>query len=532
MVDAVFHALHPFHTQDWSDDERADERSRNVSTTATNTSMVHSEPSTLKLLRSDALNPPQKPLPFIAFDSTKSTAWLRNSVQHSWWRRDYQVAVCSDFDAANTCKLYQERITKLSGGLVKLPAASTASEWCLMREIVWMLQIEPDTSAEGVSKFFSVAVDTMEIVINPNVSLASVTVDGMQSILVEFAGHMTILYRFRQFLRSVIGKVGCHVPAAHTIECYANAIQGFMVSMSAFLLTKENDLIRQDPMCVHSVVKLFNDMQPHIRRMQQLYAIHVRCYLDFRSHSNHVSSMHLLASLLKQIDTAATAEYLNLATSLFLAAIKFYLFLFHGWWIEGRFDDWRNEFLIEKLNDIDVATLTNPTGNIYKVKAITSNNGVSESVIETIRSCKLLQMLSNQSLEAGYIINILYNLDKLSEMRQQELADQTNDFYGLFLTNVFTELEKFNKRFVIVDEAESEPLDQKPCAAKIVDEEVKVLSPAKTDTICYDFGIECNPLLAMVFEQSIENAIQLKRKDAAAETSSSLSNACERTFKR
>lgn len=532
MTVVVFHVRHFYHAQDWSDDERTEEKNRNVSTTATNTSMVHSEHSTLKLLRSDALNPPQKPLPFIAFDSTKSTAWLRNSVQHSWWRRDYQVIVCSDYDAANTCKLHQERITKLSGGLVKLPAVSTASEWCLMREIVWMLQIEPDTSTEGVSKFFSVAVDTMEIVINQNVSLASVTVDGMQSILAEFAAHMTILYRFRQFLRSVIGKEGCHVPAAHTIECYANAVHGFMASMSVFLLGKENELIRQDPMIVHSVVELYNDMQPHIRRMQQLYAIHARCYLDFRSHSNHVSAMHLLAALLKEIDTAATSEYLNLATSLFLAAIKFYLCLFHGWWIEGRFTDWRNEFLIEKLNDIDVATLTNPTGNIYKVKAISSNDGLPESVLETIRSCKLLQMLSDHSLEAGYIINILYNLDKLSEMRLQELVEQTNDSYDTFLANVFAELEKFNKRLIIVDEEQSEPLDREPSAVITVDEEVKTLSPAKMNTVCYDFGIDCNPLLAMVFEQSIENAIQLQRNDAPAEKSANLSNACEQMFKR
>lgn len=510
--------------------------------TAMNTSMVHSEHSMLKFLRSDELKPPQKPLPFVAFDASKSTAWLRNNVQHSWWRSDYQLAICSDFEAANTCKLYQDRIIKLSGGLVKLPAASTASEWCLMREIIWMLQVEPDTDTASVSKFFHVAVDKMEIVPNQNVSLASVTVDGMRSILVEFAAHMTILYRFRQFLRSVFGReyeIGSTASAPHTIECYATAIQGFMTSMSTFLLATETELIRQDPMVVYSVVKLSNDLQPYIRRMQQLYAIHARCYLDYRSHTNHVSAMHLLAALLKEIDSAATTECLNLASSLFLAAIKFYLFSFNGWWIEGRFDDWRNEFLIEKLNDIDAVTLTNPTANIYRLKSINSNDGVSEQVLETIRSCELLQMLSNQSLEAGYIINILYNLDKLGDMRQCQFADQENDFYESFLANVFTELEKFDKRLVVtVDEEGTQPSvegsesTEKVENGETADEERNAPPVTKPETFCYDFGIDCNPLLAMVFEQSLENAIHLKRNDTTTETGTDLTSSCEIINKR
>lgn len=517
--------------QDWSDDEPVEAKSRIA--TAANTSLVHSEHSTLKLLRSDALNPPQKPLPSIAFDSTKSTVWLRDNVQHSWWHRDYQVPVCSDFDAANTCKLHQERITKLSGGLVKLPAASTASEWCLMREIIWMLQIEPDTSAAGISKFFSITTgDKTKIVPNQNVSLASVTVDGIQSILAEFAAHMTILYHFRQFLRCVFGggnKGGSQAPAAHTIECYANAVQGFMASMSTFLLAKETELIQQDPMVVHSVVKLLNDLRPHARQMQQLYAIHVQCYLDFRTHSNHVSSMYLLAALLKQIDTAASAEYLNLTSSLFLAAIKFYLFLFNGWWIEGRFDDWRNEFLIEKLNDIDAVAMANPTTNIYRAKSIGLEDGVPETVLETIRSCKLLQMLSDQSLEAGYIINILYNLDKLDDMRQQQLADHSNDFYESFLSNVFTELEKFDKRLVEIDGEETQSLDEEPSVAETFAGQSEASEVTNTDTFSYDLGVDCNPLLAMVFEQTIENAMQLQRMNITTEASTTSS---ERIYKR
>lgn len=500
-----------------------------------NASMVRSEHSALKLLRSGELHPPQKPLPFIPFDASKSAPWLNENVQPAWWRRDYQVTVCSDFDAANTCKLYQERITKLSGGLVKLPTASTASEWCLMREIIWMLQIEPDADTDGISKFFNIAVDKMEIVPNQNVSLASVTVDGIRSILAEFATHMTILYRFRLFLRSVFGKkneTDSTTPAPHTIECYANAIQGFTTSISTFLLATETELMRQDPMVVHSVVKLFNDLHPFLKQMQHLYAIHVRCYVDFRSHPNHVSAMYLLAALSREIDTAATKECLNLSTSLLLEAIKFYLSLFDGWWIEGRFDDWRKEFLIERLNDIDAVTSNNPTTNIYRAKPIVLDDGVPKQVLETIRSCKLLRLMSKQSLEAGYIINILYNLDKLSDMRLYQIVDDSNNFYGSFLSNVFHELEKFDKRLVVIgDEYDTRERVGESEETDATGEQATAPTASKAEAFRFDFGIDCNPLLAMVFEQYAENALQLERNDAV-ETATDLSTACEKNFER
>lgn len=502
-----------------------------------NISVAHHEHSGLKLIRNDALNPPQKPLPFIAFDSSKSTAWLNKNVQHSWWQRDYQVPIASDYDMANICQLHRERITKLSGGLIKLPAASTASEWCLIREIVWMLQVDPDTSTAGVGKFFSIDSNENRIVSNRNVSLASVTVDGMQSILNEFAVHMTILYRFRQFVRSVFGKgddLGVKTDQApHTIECYADAVQGFLTSMSSFLLTKEDELIRQDPMVIHSVVNFYTDMQPHIRQMQQLHTIHQRCYADFRKHSNHVSAMYLLATLINEIDTAATAEHLNLASELFVASIKFYLVLFNDWWIEGRFDDWRNEFLIEKMNDIDVVTLTNPTQNIYRVKAIGSDDGNAKHVLETIRSCRLLQMMSDQSLEAGYIINILYNLDKLNDMRQQQLCDHTSDLYESFVTNVFDELKKFDKRLVTSEDGElsvGDPSVGDASAVGTLTETAEIRADtSEPDTFNYDLGVDCNPLLALVFE----NAMQSQRTDGVnGQSKRDLTHSNEITHKR
>lgn len=58
--------------------------------------------------------------------------------------------------------------------------------------------------------------------------------------------------------------------------------------------------------------------------------------------------MHLLSSLLKKVNTAPSVTYLNLAASLFLVSVKYYMTIFNNWWLEGRFDDWRQEFLVER----------------------------------------------------------------------------------------------------------------------------------------------------------------------------------------
>lgn len=64
--------------------------------------------------------------------------------------------------------------------------------------------------------------------------------------------------------------------------------------------------------------------------------------------AGHVCVAYLFASLINEMDTAAIVERLNIAASLFLISIRFYLSVFNNWWIEGRFKDWCSEFLIEK----------------------------------------------------------------------------------------------------------------------------------------------------------------------------------------
>lgn len=64
--------------------------------------------------------------------------------------------------------------------------------------------------------------------------------------------------------------------------------------------------------------------------------------------AGHVCVAHLLTGLFDEMNTTALTSRLNLAASLFLVSIRFYLNVVNTWLNEGRFDDWRNEFLIQK----------------------------------------------------------------------------------------------------------------------------------------------------------------------------------------
>lgn len=460
---------------DWSDDEEAAEPSATTAPIAILSAV--GDVAELKLIRCDRLHPPQKPLPFAEFDSTKSDGWLQENVQHSWWQRpDWQATVDSDYDEARMCQKYHDAVKKYSGGVIKLPTVSTVPEWCLLREIIWMLRI---SDAEIKAKFFSVDAMKSEISANPNVSIASVTTQGIRGTLQEFASKMTKLFRLRQFMRSVFVLEANSPLPPHTIECYANAMSSFLDTISAFLLRIENELNAQNHFETHSIVKLFTALGPHFILLDHLYTIHTKCYIDFRIVSGYECVIHLFGGLLHEMDSASAGQRLNIAASLFLCSIRFYFFKFDNWWSEGRFDDWRNEFVIEKVDEL--SEVDNFIKNTYRLQAIDD------------QSNEIIQLICDQYVEAGYIISILFGLDKMGDMRQENIANNEKDFdfYDKFVQLVFDELEKF--RFPPKDEGEAN-------ASSAEAEGGAEIAERGAEAVLID---DCDPLLSLVFENCI-----------------------------
>lgn len=77
----------------------------------------------------------------------------------------------------------------------------------------------------------------------------------------------------------------------------------------------------------------------------------------FHQYTGYVCATYLFASLINEMETTAIVERMNMAASLFLVSIRFYLSVFNDWWIEGRFNDWCGEFLIEKRSVLSLCFL-------------------------------------------------------------------------------------------------------------------------------------------------------------------------------
>lgn len=228
---------------------------------------IDARPLRLKLIPCGrgVLKPPEKKPIFTEFDCSKATAWREKNVQHSWWSSTNEHTI--------------------------------VSEWCLLREIIWTLQLQPldsDLSSESVkkySKFFSINLTADEIVVNSDVSLTSTTEESLRSMLTEFARIATQLYRFRKFFASVF-----HPPAVnsflesaqiapYSIQCYATGLNDFLEIIAKTICDLEIELIEQDLTKTHTIVYLYITLLPHFRKIDMLYDIHNRVYIDFKTNA-------------------------------------------------------------------------------------------------------------------------------------------------------------------------------------------------------------------------------------------------------
>lgn len=180
-------------------------------------------------------------------------------------------------------------------------------------------------------------------------------------------------------------------------------------------------------------------------------------------------------------------------------------------------------------------------------------------ISETISNCELIEMLNKQAVEAGYIFNILYNLDKLTEMKVEFKRRQNeqntvgdDDLYMIFFHNVFSELGKFNKTLVNQEEyadndgEEDEDTDvvttnteKSISSANEINTQIEVdvtnLADRKTnaetafDTFCSQFADgdgDNNQLVYMIFEECFNVSDGSEEPPAQQSNNNDAENSC------
>lgn len=86
-------------------------------------------------------------------------------------------------------------------------------------------------------------------------------------------------------------------------------------------------------------------------RLKTLYEIHKTIINDYEKFSNWQCASMLVTNLYMKIQNSSSYETINLCASLYLASISVYLNIVDVWLSEGRFEDWRNEFIMYKCTE-------------------------------------------------------------------------------------------------------------------------------------------------------------------------------------
>ncbi|XP_039429506.1 gamma-tubulin complex component 5-like [Culex pipiens pallens] len=378
---------------------------------------------------------PKRDLGYESFDASGSEDWLKENVQSNWWQNPKAKAeVNSSHEGASFCDYWSQTILKASHSFIKPDPVSTVSEYCLIREILWMF------TNPANCKFFRI--DDDQVWINPNVSLSSTTERGLHTFLLNFTEHMTIVYRLRNFCQKVANTSSKPIPAPYSFECYASGVRDFLKNLETTVVDLEKQAIAQQPDRIFTIITLFHDLEPQFQLLKNLNDIHRYSVLDWTKFPAHIAVAHLLSGLFRSVKLSGNLAKSNLAFSLLLSTLKGYMNIIDMWWTEGRLDDWREEFLVEKTySEADGTSVTGYRTRLFS-KCKKRSFYVSAAISEVIETDAIIQLLMHHSLEAGYTLNILSCLDRISDLRSG-CAWEEGMLYVGFLEAIVDVLEGF-----------------------------------------------------------------------------------------
>ncbi|KAJ6635484.1 Gamma-tubulin complex component 5 [Pseudolycoriella hygida] len=378
----------------WSDDDEEDQQEEPEKAPTPPSAMDEFDKKINAMF--PGIKPPQKPDPFTYMETDKSKirSFLYANVQHSWWNDPNYIYPCvSDVKDANWCHFWNAHTDN-----VKI---STISEYCLIREILFMFIVPTNC------KFFRIENDTIEI--NDFVSLNSVSLPVIQSFLSGYTEPMTFIHRMRTFCESVYRSKEKRAP--HTYECFAEGIRRCLEPFETFILAKERQVLEPEQLVRPlTIARLFNQMNhEYFEKINYLYQIYQRVTLDFKQYSSHTCTAYLICALLQEVRSASNGTKSHLAMTLFLMSIETCLRITDIWWTEGRLEDWRNEYFVQRTTrDTDLV-------DEYKLR---NYDELDPTLASVIHNCRFLKIWQKFALEAAFTVSTLYKMNRMLRVRE------------------------------------------------------------------------------------------------------------------
>ncbi|XP_070500907.1 gamma-tubulin complex component 5-like [Chironomus tepperi] len=375
-------------------------------------------------IKSTRLQPPQKPSVYEKVKLNNTLKWLKDNVQNSWWNIEEMTdtGVSSSHKAANFYTDWQRHLTRKSLGFIKPPPVSLLSEYCLLRETLWMF-LNPVNC-----KFFKI--EKEEISLRQNVCLPSTTIESLHIFLEELVKSMNIMNRLKMSIRNALKNPALN----HTLENYYGLIEKFLDEITEFFV-KEEEVLKEDEE-IYTIITLHDKMQPHSKMLNMLWNIHESCILNDDKYPSHIHALYLIANLHQHVHRSSSKEQKNLSLTFLLICLKTYLQIFDIWWTEARLHDSKLEFLVEKAYVDDYELIQPRLIAKCKEKAFYINDKVSSKITEDL----IVSTLSCYAVEASFTLEVISKLDRIHEIKQ--IGVTFKSLYDEFMELIIEEIQK------------------------------------------------------------------------------------------
>lgn len=381
---------------------------------------------TCRALDPGALRPPQKPTVFCTEIIENPEKWLVENIQNPWWKDERTIFnIPSDHIVANFCKIWQKHLSERSMGFIKPRNFSFVSEYCLLREILWMF-INPVGC-----KFFKII--NGDIHMKTDVTLPSLMPDSLQVFLRGILRSMNIMKK----LKFACKNSQENPFSSHTFETYHKILGSYLNLISEFVLEQEE--IVKEQKAIYTILVFHEKFHSHAKMLEMLWIIHSSSILDEEKHQSYICAAYLLASLNNHISSSSEKNMKNLAIVFFVKCLQSYFSIFDTWWNEARFVDHRKEFLVEMIEDYETEVEVTRPRLFAKCRDRTLNDDVSKKIVED----RIMILMLHFANKASFTFEIINKMDRGNDVRQ--LIDKDASMYEEFCESIDEEIQKISQ---------------------------------------------------------------------------------------
>ncbi|KAK0171743.1 hypothetical protein PV328_005153 [Microctonus aethiopoides] len=359
--------------------------------------------------------------------AVESRKWLDLNIENSWWNSisQHECKVSSKSSHAHLCQLYNKEV------LNNPQVIATITEYQACREVLWMFHIPTKMVVydEITPNKFSVL---------PNLSIPSLTAPAFNNAFSNFCKYFSMIRTLDTFEEKLWIMDNSDTLPPLTYTTYNVAMKQYLIDIKQNIVKIESKAMRQNE--ITTFCTLSRDLENCMSRIQMLYKIHQSVIDSDISLSNWKKTYKLLYGLYNEMENSPSCTRTNLCASLYLSSLRVYLNIIDTWLSEGRLEDFRDEFLINKIVEKSKHE-DEPIMNKFKIRFVDDDDEFHDPIMK-----KLIRKVRDM----GRSIELLVTMDRISELWKSN-AEQNTSQLSLndeFIAEVIAELSKYGKNCV------------------------------------------------------------------------------------